>query len=105
VFGRLKNWLSLKRQRGLSPDYIAHIGVQNQGKLPIVVWVEPWAHDFTLFPDEKIEIVAQSNKVMPEFFLVESQGNTQVYIENSDDFCVRQGDRYLELGHQRQEKE
>jgi hypothetical protein len=104
MFGRFKSVLNFRREHNESPKYVAHIGVQNLGKSPIIVWVEPSAHDFTLFPYEKIEIVSQSNRAMPEFFLVESEGNTQVYIENSDEFCVRQDDKYLELGHQRQEE-
>lgn len=67
-----------------------------------MVAVEPWANGFTLLPGEKLEIVAYGETAVPWFYVVEWDGVTQVYCEDTTDFKVVQGDRELECGHQRQ---
>ena len=53
-------------------------------------------------PDEQLEIVAFGKTAVPWFIVVEWDGTTQVYCNDTDDFKVMQGDRQLECGHQRQ---
>jgi hypothetical protein len=62
----------------------------------------PWANDYTLLPGEALEIVAFGKIVLPWFNVVEWEGITQVYCEETADFKVLQGGRELECGHQRQ---
>jgi hypothetical protein len=81
------------------------IGVWNARKSPHVVWVEPWANDYTLLTDEKLEIVATGKGKVPWFNVVESDGSTQVYCENTDDFEVVQDGHPLANGHQRQSED
>ena len=48
-----------------------------------VIYVEPWGEDYTLLPDEKLEIVADSGADdIPWFDIVESNDATQVYCES-----------------------
>lgn len=87
----------------MSYPHSTKLGVCNSRKTPQVVAVEPWANDYTLMPDEELEIVAFGNTAVPWFNVVESDGTTQVYCEDTVDFKVMQGDRQLKCGHQRQQ--
>ena len=78
------------------------LGVQNSRSAPLVVIVEPWAHDFTLFPGEKIVVVAFGSTASPRFDVVERDGFCEVYCDGASNFRVTQSDRELECGHQRQ---
>jgi hypothetical protein len=80
----------------------AKLGVWNSRKTPQIVAVEPWADDYTLMPGEKLEIVAFGKIAVPWFIVVEWEGTSQIYCNDTDDFKVMQGDRQLECGHQRQ---
>jgi hypothetical protein len=85
------------------PDpFTARLGVWNSRSAPQIVAVEPWAEDYTLMPGEKLEIVAFGKAAVPWFVVVEWDGTSQVYCNDTDDFKVMQGDRQLECGHQRQ---
>jgi hypothetical protein len=86
----------------MSHLFNSKLGVRNSRKAPQIVAVEPWADDYTLLPGEELEIVAFGKKAVPWFNVVEWDGTTQVYCEETDDFKVMQGDRQLECGHQRQ---
>jgi hypothetical protein len=79
------------------------IGVRNSRANPHVIYVEPWAGDYTLLPGEEVVVLALSNTGIPWFNLVESEGATQIYCEETDDFKVLQGGRQLNCGHNRQQ--
>jgi len=81
------------------------IGVHNDGgnTRPREVYVEPWGEDYTLLPGESLEIIAFGPEVTPGFDIVEFDGATAVYCNNTSTFEVRQGDRKLECGHRRGE--
>lgn len=70
--------------------------------MPLVVAVEPWANDYTLLPNERLEVVAFGEAAVPWFEVVEWDDAIQVYCENTVNFKVLQGDRELQCGHQRQ---
>ena len=80
----------------------AKLGVWNARKAPHLVAVEPWGSDYTLLPDEKLEVIAFGKAAVPWFNVVEWDGNTQVYCEDTTTFKVVLGDRELKCGHQRQ---
>ena len=82
--------------------FSSKLGVWNARKAPQVVAVEPWANDYTLLPDEKLAVIAFGKLRTPWFNIVESDGTTQVYCEDADNFKVVQGERELGCGHQRQ---
>jgi hypothetical protein len=64
--------------------------------------VEPWGEDYTLLPQEELEIMIHYEAELPWFHLVERDHSTQVYIETCNEFEIYQkGDR-LECGHKRQ---
>jgi len=86
----------------MSDLFVSKLGICNSRKAPQIVAVEPWAYDYTLLPGEELEIVAFGKTAVPWFNVVEWDGTTQVYCEETDDFNVMQGDRQLECGHQRQ---
>ncbi len=46
--------------------------------------------------------MAFSESAIPWFHIVEWDGTTQVYCEDTSDFKVLQGERELECGHNRQ---
>jgi hypothetical protein len=81
---------------------MSRLGVSNSRSMPHVVAVEPWAFDYTLLPGEELVIVAFGDNELPWFNVVESDGATQVYCENTADFKVMQKNRELECGHNRQ---
>lgn len=80
----------------------------NDDKQLRVVWVEPWPHDFTLLPDESLEIHVHSSTAPAWFNVVESDRNTQIYVElpPSDLMTAKveiyQGTQLLHPGHNRQ---
>jgi hypothetical protein len=82
--------------------FTTKIGIANSRSGPQVIAVEPWANDYTLFPGEELVILAFGNADAPWFNIVEWDGTTQVYCEDTVDFKVMQGDKELECGHQRQ---
>jgi hypothetical protein len=67
-----------------------------------VVYVEPWADDYTLLPGEELVIFADSDaEEHPWFNVVESTNATQVYCEATSGFSVWQNGRELACGHNR----
>ncbi|MEO6810748.1 MAG: hypothetical protein ABI353_16660 [Isosphaeraceae bacterium] len=79
------------------------LGINNRRDAPQVVAVEPWGEDFTLMPGEKLEVVAysDSDSATPWFYVVEWEGTSQVYCNDTGDFEVLQGGVRLECGHNR----
>jgi uncharacterized protein (TIGR00725 family) len=78
------------------------LGVSNSRNAPQVVAVEPWGNDYTLLPGEELVIVAYGNGAVPWVNVVEWDGATQVYCEETSDFKVLQDGLELECGHNRQ---
>ena len=78
------------------------IGFSNERKSPQVIAVEPWANDYTLLPGEQLEIIAFGRTAIPWFNVVEWDGTSQVYCEETVDFRVLQKGIELECGHNRQ---
>jgi hypothetical protein len=80
--------------------------VANDSTKPMTLWVEPWAHDFTLEPGESFTLAATSGAQEP-YFAQRIDGNTSditIYIEGPRDisFVVLKGQRELQCGHNRQ---
>jgi hypothetical protein len=82
--------------------YSCKIGITNSRERPHVVAVEPWAEDFTLLPGEELEVVTFGDTTVPWFQVVEWDGTSQVYCENTVDFKVLQNGVVLKCGHSRQ---
>lgn len=82
--------------------FTSQLKFRNSHPIPHVVYVEPWAEDFTLFPGEALEVHAYSLGTTPHFYIVASAGITQVYCESSDTFKVIQDGAELACGHRRQ---
>ncbi len=82
--------------------YQTKVGISNSSKTPRVVYVEPWAEDYTLLPNEELLVEAFGVKAMPWFTLVEWADDTQVYCNDTDNFRVSQNGKELECGHKRQ---
>jgi hypothetical protein len=82
--------------------YRSKLGLSNSCNAPRVVAVEPWADDLTLMPGEELEIVAFGDSAVPWFDVVEWDGTSQVYCNDTDDFEVLQSGVRLECGHNRQ---
>ena len=80
----------------------AKIEFWNSRKRPHVISVEPWGEDFTLLPEEKLEVVAWGNSENPHFTAVESEDGTQIYIDGAQEFAVNQDGKRIECGHKRQ---
>jgi hypothetical protein len=89
-------------------EFFAKIGVSNDEPQLRVVWVEPWPDDYTLLPGESLEIHVRSSVAQPWFNVVETDRNTQVYVElPPSDLMnakveVYQGTQLLSVGHNRQ---
>ena len=58
-------------------------GIWNNRPRPHVVWFEPWGEDCTLLPGEKLLVTMSdsSDGTATWFNLVETERNTQVYVE------------------------
>jgi hypothetical protein len=92
------------------PQYFAKIGVSNDEAQLRVIWVEPWADDYTLLPGESLEIHVHTPVGQPWFNVVAHGRHTQVYVEvpPSDLMNARirievyQGTQLLQPGHNRQ---
>jgi hypothetical protein len=82
--------------------HVSKFGFKNRRGTPHVVAVEPWGNDYTLLANEELEIVAFGDKAVPWFNVVEWEGTSQVYCEETNYFEVRQGGVQLECGHNRQ---
>ena len=61
----------------------SRISVQNSRKdaLRITLWIEPIAEDFALLTGEYLELVASGETSAPNFNLVQSEQDLQIYIE------------------------
>ena len=83
------------------PPQRSKLGIHNSQKAPLTVYVEPWGNDYTLMPEEELEVEVAGYDASPWFQLTEWCGSIQVWCNEADDFLVMQGDRELECGHQR----
>ena len=78
--------------------------VGNDTDRPRIVWVEPWGEDYTLFPKEKIEIIARHTLEPPWFEVFEHDDSTEVSIEGQiNDYDVLQMGKKIQCGHRRQD--
>jgi hypothetical protein len=83
-------------------NLLARLQVQNSTEKPRILWVEPWAEDFTLLAGEELEIIARSTTEQPWFHIVEWPESSQVYLEGvSKDYEVLQNGIHLGCGHNR----
>ncbi len=85
--------------------FVAKLGVSNRRTSPQAVVVEPWANDYTLLSGEELEIIAFGDAEMPWFHVVEWDGTSQIYCEETAVFKVVQNGVEIECGHNRQPKE
>src|SRR6187399_786284 len=89
----------------MTQEFTARMELTNDGAEPLVVWVEPWAHDFTLGPGQSFALVATSHVGVP-VFAQQVDGSTRdvvIYLEGASDisFVVLEGKRELSCGHNR----
>ena len=83
---------------------VSTLVVSNRRTKPLVVYVEPWAEDYTVIPGTEIKIEAYGNDdVLPRFVIVEWDDSIQVYCEETSDFNVFDGSQELKSGHNRQQ--
>ncbi|MCB9925404.1 MAG: hypothetical protein H6822_24815 [Planctomycetaceae bacterium] len=80
------------------------ISIWNDRSRPHIVWIEPWGEDYTILSGEKfiISTVGSDADTGPWFALVETGGNTQVYVERGSYPQVELDGVQLECGHNRQ---
>lgn len=80
------------------------IGIWNDRPRPHVVWIEPWGEDVTLLSGEKLIVSNQSPGATdkPHFVLVETEGNTQLYVEHGDYPELHIDGHRVDCGHNRQ---
>jgi hypothetical protein len=81
---------------------VAKLAVQNKTGIPRIVWLEPWAEDYTLLPGETVEFVSRSNSELPWFHLDEWPESTQVYLQAGDYPVVHSNGVRLQCGHNRE---
>lgn len=89
-------------------EFFAKIGVSNDDAQLRVIWVEPWPDDYTLLSGESLEIHVRSSVAQPWFHVVETDRNTQIYVELPHSGLMKakvevyQGTQLLQAGHNRQ---
>ena len=69
-----------------------------------IVWIEPWGDDYTMLPKQKLTVTTSGpdSGSGPWFALVETDGNTQVFVERGDYPQVEVDGIRVEGGHNRQ---
>lgn len=82
--------------------------VSNNKSTPITLYIEPWAHDYTLMPQEQYEIRFHSRQVpmLVTGVVINDTNDIQVYIENVFGvtdlrISVYMKGELLEMGHNR----
>ncbi len=80
------------------------IGIWNDRSQPHLVWIEPWGGDFTMLPGQKMTVTTRGpdTKDGPWFVLVETEHNTQVFVERGEYPQVQLNGVVVEEGHNRQ---
>lgn len=80
------------------------IAIWNDRPALHIVWIEPWGRDYTMLPKQKLIVTTTGSATEsgPWFSLVETEGNTQVYVERGDDPLVEVDGVPVECGHNRQ---
>ncbi|MFZ6873788.1 hypothetical protein ACO0LF_17150 [Undibacterium sp. Di27W] len=73
--------------------------ISNNGTDNLVVWIEPWAHDFTLEAGENLVLI--SNDQESTIDLNRENNLLQIYLNSSSGFIVQQGGETLHCGHKR----
>lgn len=73
--------------------------VSNNGTNELVVWVEPWAHDFTLEPGENLVLISSDPESMVD--LHRENDSLQIYLNSSSGFFVQQAGETIHCGHKR----
>jgi hypothetical protein len=75
--------------------------VTNDHKTPVTLWIEPWGEDYTLLPNETVDLVAEAYS--EEFYLhwVVSEGKILIYAEGDQaaSVSVHQAGNRLQCGH------
>jgi hypothetical protein len=80
----------------------AKIEVSNDTKEPRIIWLEPWAEDYTLLPKEDLQIFARGKSEQPWFHFVVGEKHAQVYLMAGDIAEVFQNGHPLSCGHKRE---
>ncbi|MFZ6780405.1 hypothetical protein ACO0LD_26540 [Undibacterium sp. Ji83W] len=73
--------------------------VSNNDTDYLIVWIEPWAHDFTLEPGEDIQIICDSAEA--DMDIHRKNGLMQIYLNSSCSFIVQQQGKTINCGHKR----
>lgn len=82
----------------------SRIGVCNEFARPLIIWLEPWGEDYTLPPEEEVEIVAKDVDEAFHFMILMGE-EVKIYAEGQVvDIGVYQNGRLLECGHNRIDK-
>jgi hypothetical protein len=67
------------------------------------LWLEPWGEDYTLLPDETVEVVAKDAKKSFYFHVVNIVEGVQVYAEGTcGSVSVFHNGKLLERGYNRE---
>jgi hypothetical protein len=77
--------------------------IANSSDTLITLWVEPWGEDYTLFPQESVDVVAEECSAGFYLHWSISEGKIIIYAEGDQDAVIsvyQQGKR-LECGHHR----
>lgn len=78
------------------------IGISNGSDRPRIVCIEPWGEDYTLLPQETLELISWGAS-KPYFILNESNEVTRVWLEGDiEGYEVTQNASRIHCGHQRQ---
>jgi hypothetical protein len=67
----------------------ASIGISNQGKKVLRVNVEPWGETFILQTAQSKQLEGRGGKGKPWFNLVCSDDSVQLYVENAEEFVLK----------------
>ncbi|MAT72625.1 MAG: hypothetical protein CMJ58_24340 [Planctomycetaceae bacterium] len=83
---------------------VSSIEIYNDRPRPHIVWIEPWGEDYTMLPKEKLvaSTMVSDTDQGPWFAMVETDGNTQLYVERGDYPEVLIDGAKVDCGHNRQ---
>lgn len=80
------------------------ITIRNERSTPHMLWIEPCGEDYTMLSEDELVVRTTESGAQegPSLFLVETKGNTQLYVERGGYPTIFINGAPVACGHNRQ---
>ena len=76
--------------------------ITNDGSKPIILYVEPWGRDYTLLPQDTLDLVMESASSNSHFHVQYGHSSLTVFAEGDPiEVSASQDGKVLDVGHNR----